>query len=55
MSRKEPKYDRLRGRHKKHASAETRGWNEKLPPPPPPWMDAETARKLYALRRQVEP
>lgn len=50
------KFDRKRGRHKKDVSLETRGWNEKhLPPPPPPWMDPETARKLYALRKEVDP
>jgi phage terminase small subunit len=57
MSSSDPeKFDRKRGRHKKHASAETKDWNEKhRPPTPPSWMDDETAKRLLALRREVDP
>jgi hypothetical protein len=48
-------YDIKRGRHKKHASRETREWEQAhLPPVPPSWMDAQTGAKLIALRRQLD-
>lgn len=53
------KFDRKRGRHKKRASLETRDWNANHHTPTvadaPPWMDADTARKLLDLRRAVDP
>lgn len=54
---KKPKYDINRGRHKKHASQETRDWNAKHVhlPKTPPWMDEETAARLTELRRQINP
>jgi len=55
---KRERYDRLRGRHKKAASLETRAWNrERLPPkiPCPSWMDEQTFKALQELRRQVDP
>jgi hypothetical protein len=57
MSSRDPeKFDRKRGRHKKHASRETREYNERTKPPTPPvWMDPDTAKKLLALRREVDP
>ena len=55
----EEKFDRLRGRHKKRASKETRQWEqrerERAPAPPPCWMNEETAQKLLELRKQVDP
>jgi len=51
-----PKHDRLRGRHKKRASAEVRDWDRRTScPPPPPWMDEATAAKLTRLRRDLDP
>jgi hypothetical protein len=49
-----PQRGRDRGRHKHGRSPETKRWNaEHLLPPRPPWMDAETYRKL-AERRDEE-
>lgn len=49
--RKEPKYDVLRGRHRKNASNETQHWNEEhLVPEQPSWMDKDTYCKLAKLR-----
>ena len=56
--RRQEKFDRKRGRHKKAASLETRDWNEQRLPPKqerPAWMDAETEAKLQQLRRDVDP
>lgn len=51
---KEPKYDILRGRHKKNASKETKLWErELLVPERPPWMDADTYVKLAKLRERL--
>jgi hypothetical protein len=45
-----------RGRHKKARSLEVVDWNRRTDcPQPPSWMDEETARKLAALRREVDP
>lgn len=45
-----------RGRHKKARSAEVKTWVERTNcPDAPSWMDEETARKLAALRREVDP
>jgi|GEM_PF-3405797 len=45
-----------RGRHKKARSVEVKAWVERTNcPDPPGWMDAETARKLAALRKEVDP
>jgi hypothetical protein len=45
------RYDPKRGRHKKHASAETRKWDgEHLIPKCPSWMSADTYRQLAQLR-----
>lgn len=53
--RKQPPYDIQRGRHRKHASAETQEWNrEHLIPECPPWMDADTYRDLVRLRNEQE-
>ena len=55
MSAKEPKWDIKRGRHRKHASQETQGWNrEHLIPECPSWMDRETYLKLTELRAKAE-
>ena len=48
--RREPP-DRKRGRHKKCTSRETLYWNDELLiPKRPPWMDADTYRRLAQLR-----
>jgi hypothetical protein len=45
-----------RGRHKKARSREVKTWVERSKcPEPPPWMDEDTAQKLAALRREVDP
>jgi hypothetical protein len=55
VSKKEPRYDIKRGRHRKHASRETQVWNtEHLIPPCPPWLSQETYVKLIALRNKQE-
>lgn len=48
--------DRGRGRHKRATSPETvRYVAEHLPPEPPAWLDPDTARALYDLRRALDP
>ena len=43
-----------RGRHKKATSPEVSRWNEAhLIPERPPWMDAETYRRLAGLRAEL--
>ena len=51
---KEPKYDILRGRHRKRASKETKRWEQELlVPERPPWMDPTTYVKLAQLREKL--
>ena len=45
-----------RGRHKKARSTEVRKWEERVRcPEAPDWMDEDTAKKLAALRKEVDP
>lgn len=47
--------DRLRGRHKKSVSPETRAWvATQAPAERPAWMTAETFANLQRLRRKLE-
>lgn len=52
---KRERYDKRRGRHKKRASRETREWVAlHVAPEPPPWMPADTAAELLALRKRLD-
>jgi hypothetical protein len=50
------KYDVLRGRHRKRASAEVRDWDKRTAVPSrPSWMDETTWEALAKLRRELDP
>lgn len=52
---KPAKWDRKRGRHRKHASKETQLWNQtQLIPECPPWLDQESYHQLMKMRAGSE-
>jgi len=54
--RKNQRDKSMRGRHKKARSVEIKAWEERVRcPDAPPWMSEETASKLAALRKEVDP